>query len=977
MIFCHKRRAYPKWNRQCVPGIRLSTVQANHSYMVDRKTLTMTKAGKRYSLLMLLTIVALLAMLLQPALPVKADPGWVIETLDSGANIWAGSYSSIALDSSGNPHISYTYYSTTNLNGDLKYASYNGTAWNTETVASSGGLGPIYTTSLALDSSDRPHISFYENHDGAYKYASYNGTAWQIQTIESGYPASGSEMESSIAVDSSDNPHVSFISSTGIKYASYNGTAWNTEIVTSDCGWSNSLAIDGNVPHIAYNYGSGGFYLGYASYNGTAWNTTQVTTGANYYTGRYVSLAIDSNHYPHISHTYQTPHTFISDLDYAYQDASGWHNQTVDSADDVGLFTSLALDASDHPHISYFDNTHNYLKYAWYDGSTWNIETVDTQCSYGATSLALDICGYPYISYYHITGAGSSELKYAYFVPSPGLAVSKGGPSVSKVGDNITYWLNISNTGDVPLQKVSVTDTLIAGIDSMFSATLPVRASENRTYSYIVGGGDPNPLLNTVTAVYGGTCFSNLSVSDNHSVTLVHPSISVAKYGPPVSKVGDTIDYWAAITNTGDCTLVRDSVNDSLSGDIGNLFAGTLASGVTDNQTYTYVVQAGDPDPLPNTVTFHYHPEGLSNDITDNATCSVDLVHPYILISKAVAAGIYGVGDNITYRLSIANTSTDITLVKDSVTDSMAGDITGLFSDNITAGGSNNQTYTYIVKATDPDPLVNDVTVHYHPQGLPNDISDNSSATVFLTPTINSVTPNQGNQGQTLDIVMIGSQLNRVNAIDLGTGITVNSFTVDSATRISATISIDTGAALGTRDVTATNPSGSDTLIGGFTVQLSQTTLPSVLAQPRSSPSIYTSQGMPGQSQIQLQYLSINPRQTIAGQPVTITTNVANTGGEAGSYNVVLKINGQVEETRMVTVGRYATQPVKFTTAKVQPGTYTVNIGDQKSTFIVTGADGGPGSAPARGIFLAAVMAVIALLVMLLVIVARRRSQGY
>ncbi|UCH50774.1 MAG: right-handed parallel beta-helix repeat-containing protein, partial [Chloroflexota bacterium] len=50
------------------------------------------------------------------------------------------------------------------------------------------------------------------------------------------------------------------------------------------------------------------------------------------------------------------------------------------------------------------------------------------------------------------------------------------------------------------------------------------------------------------------------------------------------------------------------------------------------------------------------------------------------------------------------------------------------------------------------------------------------------------------------------------------------------------------------------------------------------------------------------QILSVNPQQTFAGQPVTITTNVVNIGDEAGNLNIALKINGQVQETRMVSV---------------------------------------------------------------------------
>jgi uncharacterized repeat protein (TIGR01451 family) len=730
--------------------------------------------------------------------------------------------------------------------------------------------GHIYSTSLALDSSDRPHISFYDNDfehsEQSYKYASYNGTAWQIQTIESDVGASA-ELVSSIAVDSSENPHVSFpyLQTTPttmyfIRYASYNGTAWNTENVTDKWSGEPSLALDSNdFPHISYNIGSGSDHLGYATYNGTSWNTFDVD--GNVHTGRYSSIAIDRNDYPHISHHYEFSNT--SSLKYAYKDALGWHNQTVDSSvtdtDDVGLYTSLAVDnVTGYPRISYIYsiNPSTYrLKYASYNGTAWNIETVDTQNVLSFTSLALDSCGYPHISYYHPipgTSGNSGALKYARFIPAPGLAVSKGGSAVSKVGDNITYWVNISNTGDVPLQKVSVSDNrsgTVTDISGWFSDTLSVGASESRTYTYTVKAEDePGPIVNNVTAVYGdaygGTCFSNLSVSDNHSVALVHPSIEVTKTPVnPISKVGDNVTFTITINNTGDCPLIRDSVSDNLSvwpdpdtyGDFAYIPALSSISG-----NFTYTVQDTDPDPLGNMVIVHYHPEGLLNDITDNATCYVDLRHPDILVTKAVAAGTYRAGDTITYLLSINNTSTDITLVKDSIIDSLAGDITSLFSDNITAGGSESHIYTYTVKATDPDPLMNDVIAHYHPDGLTNDIFDGSYANVFLAPTITSVTPNQGAPGQTLDVTINGSQLNRVNAVDFGAGITINSVTA-GPNQIIANINIDANAAPGPRDITVTNPVDSDTLLNGFTVQQSQASVATATGtgeQPPSPPAL-------------------------------------------------------------------------------------------------------------------------------------------
>lgn len=48
-----------------------------------------------------------------------------------------GRFTSIALDDSGNPHISFQDFS----NGDLKYATKTEGSWNIETVDSTGEVG--------------------------------------------------------------------------------------------------------------------------------------------------------------------------------------------------------------------------------------------------------------------------------------------------------------------------------------------------------------------------------------------------------------------------------------------------------------------------------------------------------------------------------------------------------------------------------------------------------------------------------------------------------------------------------------------------------------------------------------------------------------------------------------------------------------------------------------------------------------------
>ena len=63
----------------------------------------------------------------------------------------------------------------------------------------------------------------------------------------------------------------------------------------------------------------------------------------------------------------------------------------------------------------------------------------------------------------------------------------------------------------------------------------------------------------------------------------------------------------------------------------------------------------GDDDPLNNTVTAHYHPDGFENDITDEDSHEVDLFQPGVDITKDGSA-VSKVGDDVTYDYTIENT---------------------------------------------------------------------------------------------------------------------------------------------------------------------------------------------------------------------------------------------------------------------------------------------------------------------------------
>jgi Domain of unknown function (DUF1929)/Chitobiase/beta-hexosaminidase C-terminal domain/Bacterial lectin/PKD domain len=150
------------------------------------------------------------------------------------------------------------------------------------------------------------------------------------------------------------------------------------------------------------------------------------------------------------------------------------------------------------------------------------------------------------------------------------------------------------------------------------------------------------------------------------------------------------------------------------------------------------------------------------------------------------------------------------------VTFSTAGTYTAAFTVTDSAGN------------TDPSPETRTITVASSP-----------------APTLTSISPNTGKQGQTnLSVVLSGTNFLNNPSCSFGAGTTVNSCTFNSSTKITASINVLASATLGTRNVTVTNTDGqSSTLTNGFTVQAGTAAAPTITSASPNS-------GVQGQSNI-------------------------------------------------------------------------------------------------------------------------------
>jgi len=75
---------------------------------------------------------------------------------------------------------------------------------------------------------------------------------------------------------------------------------------------------------------------------------------------------------------------------------------------------------------------------------------------------------------------------------------------------------------------------------------------------------------------------------------------------------------------------------------------------------------------------------------------------------------------------------------------------------------------------------------------------------------------------------------------------------------------------------------------------------------------------------------------TRTGETVTITANVANDGGQEGTYSVVLKLNGDTVDTTTVTIGAGQSKQVSFTRSGLDYGQYDVDVAGLTDEFTVS-----------------------------------------
>jgi uncharacterized repeat protein (TIGR01451 family) len=265
------------------------------------------------------------------------------------------------------------------------------------------------------------------------------------------------------------------------------------------------------------------------------------------------------------------------------------------------------------------------------------------------------------------------------------------------VGDTVTYTVVTSNTGDVTITGIAVTDPLLGagGLTTTWpgaSGTLAPGTQATSTGVHVLTQADIDrgSVVNTATA-------SGSSARDNAPVTGTSnqlttptatraPAVTVSDTGalatPADAKAGGTVVWHYRITNTGNVTLTGVAASDTLLGIGAPVYswpgaAGTLAPGAFVDATASYTLTQADVDAgsVVSIVSTHgTPPTGADATASDTATVLVQAA-PTFTVTKTGAlltAGRNGVGDTVVFSFVLSNTG-NVTLRGVTLTDSLVG----------------------------------------------------------------------------------------------------------------------------------------------------------------------------------------------------------------------------------------------------------------------------------------------------------------
>ena len=478
-----------------------------------------------------LQIIALLLLLF--IIPLNDLPGaWNLDTIDRGRS------GTIAIDSAGVVHVAYL---DNPFGSDVAYAVRENDHWTITTLTNSD---EIYGISLAIDTTGTPHIVYAEadvsTFDFDLKRIRRTKTGWSspetILTTEDGKMI----WAPAIQIDRDNHIHITCLltdadAGSGVIYYVTNASGpWESVPLNNryqnPASYHVAMALDTEgYAHIASYFPALGGPGYMTNAPGGQWSGTELIQ-LNWYGGQLealmIDIALDPDNNPHVSYVGSYDGSAVEHHMYAMKTGPNapWDFQKLDEGTWTSTGNTIASDLNGVEHIAYYHIASGELRYTMNYSGSWPNQTLDTPEATTNNYLRYVDITTDREGFVHIIYESDDNVRYATTrieIPAPNIVLSPTSLVFGTVdtGQVSTKSLYIKNEGVLDLHLSDVTlaggdsaefslihlcDTMVPGDSCAVQITFkPVSLGEKHTALKITSDDPDTPVISA--AIRGRT----------------------------------------------------------------------------------------------------------------------------------------------------------------------------------------------------------------------------------------------------------------------------------------------------------------------------------------------------------------------------------------------------------------------------------------------------------------------------------------
>lgn len=330
------------------------------------------------------------------------------------------------------------------------------------------------------------------------------------------------------------------------------------------------------------------------------------------------------------------------------------------------------------------------------------------------------------------------------------ISIVKSAPKkVYNQGETVEYSIVVTNSGDLTLHDIDVTDSLTVGsgtpLDEKvgFIESLAPGESKSLTYTYTVPRGTAaGSIIDNIATAAGYALDPDrdnaklpVSDSDTEKVVVDGGGLSVVKTADKAKYMtGDTVNYTVTVSNSSGLDMENVRVDDFLPG---IQFSDRHVEGITGGGGFVNIALL----PAHSSVDLNYTftiPEDFVPDMVDNIVVAKHITGkgevPSLSVTKEADYYVHKAGDTVTYTVTVYNNGD--TELKNIVLNDSLKNITWDDGKNVISrlapGQSAVKTYTYVIPESAADGHIIDNTVTAK-CSAPYKTADGKTASVDLT----------------------------------------------------------------------------------------------------------------------------------------------------------------------------------------------------------------------------------------------------